>query len=282
MTENEKPKIEFPDSGKSFFRKIVDFISGASIFLALIVSIIFIYQFVHKDFRKLKISLISNAQIINISDKIQRDELSMFYQNQKVNGLNYLKFQFLNSGDKAIRKEHIVHDIKLTLGNNRKIIDYRYSGNPNVQITKSNDYELLLSFDLLNSEQTFDLDIFTINKIGIAEEKIPFNEIKIDAAIEDLKAIDFQNQVDDKADSKKSAINKLISYGIGAAFLVGLLVLSVIIIVIIDEYKKHKIDPSNTSHKFSNNKTAYITGIISLIFVVYLGFIIFLTVKELF
>src|SRR3989344_5238703 len=201
MAENEKPIIEFETDQNTVWstvRRNAPTVASITTIIGVIITLI---TYLQPDTRELKAVLVSNAQIINISDTISKDKFSIFYQEQKVEGLNYLKFQFTNNGEKAIKKEDIVQALKINVGKTRKIIDYKYSGKPAVEIIKNSDNELLLNFDLLNSGQSFNLDLFVIGNNGVAEEKIPFNEITIDAAITDMKTIDFQNQVDDRSDT---------------------------------------------------------------------------------
>jgi len=243
MTENI-PKVEFTDPGSStsIWHGMGGFVKWLSYILVIIVSAIGIYQFINKDPRELKIDLISNAQIINITEQIARDKLSIIYNDQRIDGLNYLKFQILNSGNKAIRKNHLSGDIIINVGTNRKIVDYNYTGKPNIVVSKNNDQQLAFNFDLLNSNQGFDIELTTITNIGIKEEKVPFNEININGAIEDGKPINIQNRVDDQTDGRIE--NRIKGYVIGGIFMPLLLFLILITYLANTEYKQYKINPT--------------------------------------
>lgn len=198
---------------KKFYTKhklIIDIIVVVSIPLSFILTFL-TWRYPIKDIKDLKISLIALSSIIDTQNinNIDTNNLSIFYQDKKIDNLSYLKLRFKNTGTIPITRDDFIEDIKLSLPKEADIISFNVMPKSLLNITNNTPSLLGINSNLLNPEDVVDLEMI-INDRG---HNLALDNINIAGRIIGIKDIQIKKYEEQKimsdAEQKKTATQNL-------------------------------------------------------------------------
>lgn len=184
------------------------YIKILSFFLAVIITF-FAWFFPIEPKKELKINLEPYIRPIEISENIERDDLSIIYKEDRVNSLSYLNFNIKNTGKIPIRKEDFAKELKLEFPQQVKILSYKTTPSDIIFVNKNSNNILSIYSDLINPKDFVSIEILCDdNNIDLNLENI-----RLSGRIAGIEEIKLENSEDlillSKKESKDKAFKNL-------------------------------------------------------------------------
>lgn len=189
------------------FKNIID--SKYSIFILSFVTLIialFAWLFPKYEYREIKIGLMSNIQIINISNNIDKKDLTFYFKDKPIENLTYIKIRFKNTGTQPFTKENFIKDIQILLPKEMEIIDYKEIPQGIINIKKIDNNILSFNSELINPKDIIDLELLVNNR----DTPLLLSNIKIDGRIFGVNTLQIKDQQLLSEEEEKSQITGII------------------------------------------------------------------------
>jgi len=158
--------------------------------VAAILIAFFAWIFPRKEYKEIKIGLISNLPIINVSENIDKKDLVFYYQNNQIKNLTYLKIRFKNTGTSPLVKQNFVRDLQIILPEGVKIISWSLAPKGILNISQLNENIFSLNSDLFNPRDTVDLEAM----VDANDVQLLLPGIKVDGRIFGVNDLQIKEQ----------------------------------------------------------------------------------------